>query len=143
AWGNKLAEACGRRLTQRLAAAPRIDVGTGVLLQMAVCDLADRLPAAMERCEALAADSTSFPALARATYHLDGLLAYGSARRLPAERLVELAARLFIRAMLHLPSACACGDEAAAEVDQTLPTLYELVRKASPAADAESFWSSV
>src|SRR5205823_7653616 len=105
--------------------------GTGVRLQMALCDLADAFPAALERCEALAADSASFVALARATYHLDGLLAYGVARRLPTDRLGALAARLFALAVLHLPAAAVCGDDAAAEIEPGLTGLHELVRRQS------------
>ena len=120
AWGSTLAEVGQRLLGQRLAAAERVDDGTAVLLRLALCDLAHSFPAALERCEALAADSASFVALARATYHLDGLLAYGAARRLPTDRLGALAARLFARAVLHLPAAAVCGDDAAAEIEQGL-----------------------
>jgi len=98
----------------------------------------------LARCEALAADSGSFLALARATYHLASLLTYGAARRLPVDELRALAERLFARAALHLPAAAVCGDEAAAEVAQTLPTLYELVRQQSAAvADPAAFWQAV
>jgi hypothetical protein len=144
AWGSTLAEACGRLLGRRLESSARIDDGTTVLLEMALCDLSGALPAALDRCEALAADSGSFPALARATYQLDGLLSYGSARRLPTDRLGDLARRLFTRAVLHLPASVRCGDEAAAEVSGTLTTLYELVRRRSPVAgDPEPFWDAV
>ena len=105
AWGSRLADVCVRLLGAQLAGAGRIDAGTTVLLQAALCDVLEGLPGAIERCEALAADSASFPPLARATYHLDGLLTYGAARRLPAARLGALAARLFARAALHLPEA--------------------------------------
>jgi hypothetical protein len=144
AWGSTLAEVGERLLGQALAAATRVDDGTAVLLRMALCDLADSFPAALERCEALAADSASFVALARATYHLDGLLAYGAARRLPAERLGALAGRLFARAVLHLPAAAVCGDEAAAEIEPALTELHELVRRQSAAVgDAAPFWEAV
>jgi hypothetical protein len=144
AWGSTLVEVCHRLLHDRLAAAPRIDAGTEVLLRLALCDLVDALPAALARCEALGADSASFPALARATYHLDGLLSYGAARKLPAVRLGELAARLFARAALHLPAAVRCGDEDAAEVQETLTALHDLVQRRSPAAgDPAAFWTSV
>jgi hypothetical protein len=144
AWGSTLAEVCHRLLHDRLAAASRIDAGTEVLLRLALCDLVDALPAALERCETLAADSASFPALARATYHLDGLLSYGAARRLPAARLGTLAARLFARAALHLPAAVLCGDEAAGEVQETLTSLHDLVQRRSPAAgEPDAFWASV
>ena len=67
--------------------AGRVDEGRDVLLRLALCDLHGPFPAALARCEALAADSASFPALARAAFRLDGLLAYGAARRLPVEPL--------------------------------------------------------
>jgi hypothetical protein len=147
AWGSTLAEACGRLLRQRLDAAGRVDEGTEALLHMALCDLTDgpAFVSALDRCEALAADSGSFPALARATYHLDGLLGYGSARRLPAERLRELAGRLFARAVLNLPAAAVCGDEAADEVRQTLLALHELVQRGGPVAQRsiDGYWEAV
>jgi hypothetical protein len=143
AWGHSLAEVCERLLGERLAAAPRIDDGTVVLLNMALCDLAAPFAGALDRCEALAADSSSFAALARATYHLDGLIAYGAARRLPADRLAALTERLFARAVLHLPEAAGCGDEAAAEVGSALTGLHELVRGRRAAAGAAEFWSAV
>jgi hypothetical protein len=147
AWGSTLADACGRLLRERLDAAQRVDEGTEVLLRMALCDLAasPAFAAALERCEALAADSGSFPSLARATYHLEGLLAYGAARTLPAERLRDLAGRLFARAVLHLPAAAVCGDEAADDVRQTLLALHELVQRSSPSVRGaeESFWAGV
>ena len=65
AWGSTLHEVCARLLGEQLGAAGRIDAGTAVLLRMALCDLSDALPAATARCDTLAADSTSFPALAR------------------------------------------------------------------------------
>jgi hypothetical protein len=144
AWGSTLVEVNQRLLGQRLAAAERVDEGTAVLLRMALCDLTDALPAALDRCELLAADSASFGALGRATYHLDGLLAYGAARRLPTDRLGALAARLFARAVLQLPPAAVCGDDAAAEIEPTLTALHELVRRRSPAAgDPAPFWEAL
>jgi hypothetical protein len=131
-------------LGQQLAAAERVDEGTAVLLRLALCDLAHSFPAALERCEALAADSASFVALARATYHLDGLLAYGVARRLPTDRLGALAARQFARAVLHFPAAAVCGDDAAAEIQPALTGLHELVRRQSLAVgDAAAFWEAL
>jgi hypothetical protein len=147
AWGSTLAEATGRVLRERLDSAQRVDDGTGVLLQMALCDLAGGpdFAAALARCEALAADTGSFPALARATYHLDGLLAYGAARTLPAERLLDLAGRLFARAILHLPAAAVCGDDAADDVRKTLLALHELVQRGGPVVGdlRETFWQEV
>jgi hypothetical protein len=145
AWGSTLVEVCGRLLAKRLEESGRVDQGATVLLEMAVCDLVEALPAAMDRCEALAADSVSFPALARAAYQLDGLLSYGAARRLPAERLSLLAGQLFTRAALNLPAAARCADDAAAEVSAALTPLYELVGRGSPAtaAGAEEFWEAV
>ena len=144
AWGSTIGEVCARLLGERLAAAQRIDAGTAVLLKLALCGLADALPAALARCEALAADSASFPALARATYHVDGLLTYGAARRLPAARLGALAERLFARAALHLPAAAVCDDDAAADVRETLVALHDLVRRGSAAvSDPAAFWQSV
>ena len=147
AWGSTLAEACARVLRERLDGAQRVDEGTEALLQMALCDLTGgpAFAAALARCEVLAADSGSFPALARATYHLDGLLAYGAARKLPANRLLDLAGRLFARAVLHLPAAAVCGDEAADEVRQTLLALHELVQRRGQVVGtaAESFWEAV
>ncbi len=142
--GSTLAEAVGRITGERLQQAARIDEGTEALLQIALCDLPDLFPQGMERCEELSADSSSFPALARSTYHLDGLLNYGAARRLPVAELGALAARLFTRAVLNLPSAAVCGDEAAQEVATTLTPLYELVGRGSPAAaDLDGFWFGV
>jgi hypothetical protein len=143
AWGSTLAEVCERLIRARLHQATRIDEGTGVLLQLALCELPEQFPAALLRCEALAADSGSFPALARAVFHLDGLLAYGAARRLPEGQLRDLAARLFVRAMLHLPTAAICADEAAAEVEQTLTPLAELVRRGSTSAAPDVFWEAI
>jgi hypothetical protein len=144
AWGSSLAEVCGRLLRDQLTSAPTIDAGTVVLLRMALCDLPEPFTEALKRCEALAADSGSFAALARATYHLDGLLGYGSARRLPVTRLAELARRLFARAAVHLPASAVCGDHAATDVERALTPLYELVRRGSPTAEApDAFWESV
>lgn len=143
AWGSTLAEVCERLLRKRLGEVTRIDQGTGILLQLALCELPDPFPAALARCEALAADSGSFPALARAVFHLDGLLAYGAARRLPEGQLGDLASRLFVRAMLHLTTASICADDAAEEVEQTLRPLAELVRKGSPTAAPDVFWEAI
>jgi hypothetical protein len=144
AWGNTLAEVVGRLLRQKLERAGQVDAATNVLLRLVLCDLVDDLPAALTRCKSLAADSVSFPALARASYHLDGLLAYGAARHLPSEALVDLAARLFARAALHLPQAVSCGDDAAVEVERSLISLHELVRRESSVAeDSGLFWESV
>ena len=144
AYGSTLTEVCRRLLEEQLAKAPRIDAGTEVLLKMALTELTEPFPAAMQRCEALAADSGSFPALARATYHLDGLLSYGAARRLPSEQLTGLASRLFERAILHLGASAICADDAAREVESGLISLYELVRRQSPAApEAEPFWTAI
>jgi hypothetical protein len=147
AWGSTLTECCGRLLRERLSGAERIDAGTETLLQMALCDLtaSSTFTAALARCEELAADSGSFPALARATFHLDGLLSYGSARKLPADRLLDLAGRLFARATVQLPSATVCGDEGADEVRTTLLPLHELVQRGSPVVGSagETFWTTL
>jgi len=143
AWGTTLAEVCTRTLRRRLGAATRIDEGSEILLSLALCDLPEPFPAALARCEGLAADSGSFPSLARAAYHLDGLLAYGAARRLPIDDLSRLAERLFTRAALHLPAAAVCGDDAAEEVEATLKPLAELVQRGRPGIPAELFWENV
>ena len=113
------------------------------MLRLALCDLPEPFPVALQRCETLAADSGSFPALARSVFHLDGLLAYGAARQLPREELGDFAGRLFVRALLHLPAAVNCADEAAADVEQTLTPLAELVRKGSRSAAPELFWETI
>ncbi|HLN64857.1 MAG TPA: DUF5682 family protein, partial [Symbiobacteriaceae bacterium] len=142
--GSTFAEVCGRVLQDRLAGVTRIDEGSGVLLQMALCDLTDAFPAALERCESLAADSVSFPALARAAYQVQGLLTYGAARRLPVEQLADLARRLFARAVLALPAGAVCNDDAVAEVQSTLTPLYDLVRAGHEVAgDPDGFWEAV
>jgi hypothetical protein len=144
AWGSTLVEVCGRLLDELLSAATRIDAGTSVLLKMALCDLGERLRGAMARCEWLAADSASFPALARATYHLDGLLTYGAARRLPVDRLGALANRLFTRAATHLAASVACGDETAEELSAALTAMDELVRRGSAAvSDPGAYWRAL
>ncbi len=142
--GNTLTEVSGRMLRDRLRRAAHVDAATGVLLRLALCDLADSFPAALAYCESLAVDSASFPALGRAAYHLDGLLNYGAARQLPVNALTSLAQRLFARAILYLPAAVICGDEAASEIEQTAISLHELVRRASPIiGDTDAFWDAV
>ena len=135
AWGSTLAEVCARLLAPRAGrrrADRRGHRPSCCGWPSATC--LDGLPGALARCEALAADSASFPALARATYHLDGLLAYGAARRLPAARLGALAGRLFARAALHLPAAAVCGDEAADEVEDACTPWHDWCDGGSPAA---------
>lgn len=143
AWGSTLVEVSTRLLRNRLNSASRIDEGTSVLLQLALCDLPEPFALALQRCETLAADSGSFSALARAVFHLDGLLAYGSARQLPTDALSDLAGRLFVRAMLHLAAAVNCADEAAADVEQTLTPLADLVRKRRPSTAPDLFWETI
>ena len=143
ALGASFAEVCGRTLADALAAATRIDQGTETLLRMALCDLTEGFDAGLLRCERLAAAGGDFVALGRATFHLDGLAAYGAARRLPAAALATLAARLFRRAAVHLPAAAVCGDEDAVAVRDTLVSLADLVRRASPVADGETFWQAL
>lgn len=144
AWGSTFEDVCGRLLMDRLAAAGRIDEAAEVLLELALCDLSAPFEAALARCEHLAGDSASFPALARSTYQLDGLLSYGTARALPMERIRDLSRRLFARAMVHLPSGAVCGDDSAPTVQDRLNALHELVQRESPAVvDVEAFWSAV
>lgn len=143
AWGTTLADVSARFLRDRLNRATRIDEGTSILLTLVLCDLPEPFPSALQRCETLAADSGSFPALARAVFHLDGLLAFGAARQLPRQELSDLAERLFVRALVHLPAAVNCGDDAASEVEQTLTPLAELVRRGSQAASPELFWETI
>ncbi len=145
AWGSTLVEVCGRLLRQELEQAGRIDDGTQALLRLALCDLGEqRFDQALERCETLAADSGSFAPLARATYQLDGLLAFGAARRMPQARLGQLASRMFTRAALHLPASARCGDEAALEIQRALGSLFDLVqRKSAVVGDTVGFWEAV
>jgi len=144
AWGSTLVDVCGRLLAERLAQASRIDEGTLVLLQMALCDLPHPFAQALGRCEVLAADTSNFPSLVRAGYHLDGLLTYGSARQLGVGPMQELAGRLAARAVTSLPGAAACGDEDAEAVHAALVSLHDLARRGSPAlADASGFWEAV
>lgn len=143
AWGSTLASVAERLLLRRLDNAGAIDEGADVLLQLTLCDLPAAFAQALRRCETLAADNASFPAIARAAFHLDALLALGTARRLPEQELAGLAARLFVRAALHLPAASQCGDEAALEIEASLIPLAELVRKGSPIAAADLFWDAV
>jgi hypothetical protein len=131
-------------LRRQLTSAGQVDDATGTLLRLVLCDLLDDLPATLEHCETLAAGAGSFAPLARASYHLDGLLGYGAARRLPVEALTGLARRLFARAVLHLASSVQCGEAAAAEVERALISLSELVRRGSPIVeDPALFWEAV
>jgi hypothetical protein len=142
--GSTFAEVCTRILRDRLQAVTRIDDGTGVLLEMALCDLTAAFGDAMVRCESLAADSVSFPALARAAYQVHGLVNLGAARRLPADQLADLAQRLFARAVLALPAAAVCGDDAVQEVQKTLTPLYDMVARGhATVADPGAFWEAV
>lgn len=145
AWGNTLAEVCERRLKVSLDAAGQIDDATAILLRLVLCDLTDALPAALARCETLSADTTSFPALARAAYHLDSMLTYGVARQLPRDAVADLTQRLLARAILHLPLAVSVDDAAATEVERALILLYELVRRddVGEASVAFEFWEAV
>lgn len=144
AWGSRIGEVATRLLQQRLAAATRVDEATEVLLKLALCDLTEDFAVALAACELLAADSHSFPALAQATYHLEGLLRYGAARKLPGALLTDLAQRLFARAVLALPAAAICGDEGAAEVKDRLIALFELVRQGSAVtASSDPFWVAI
>jgi hypothetical protein len=144
AWGTTLSDVCSRLLRQRLDAAPRVDLGTAVLFEMALCDLVELIPSSIERCDALAADSVSFPALAQAAFHLDGLLTLGSARQLDVERLSELANRLSARAIVALPSAANCGDDATDEVQGALLALHGMVMRSSAVTvDIPLFWEAI
>lgn len=144
AWGSTLAEVSGRLLGERVTAAPRVDTAVEALLAMALCDLVEPFDGALARCETLAADSSSFVAPARAAYYLDGLLAYGAARRLPVERLSDLAGRLFARAVVQLPAAAVCGDDAVAAISDILVTFYELIQRNRPLTGApDRFWDAV
>jgi hypothetical protein len=143
AWGSTLEQVCDRRLQNQMATVTRVDAGVLVLLRAVLCDLQSAIPNAMQRCETLAADSAGFPALARAAYHVDSLLTFGAARKLPAERLAALGTRLFARAVAHLTSAVQCGDEDAVEVQETLTSLSELARRRTPVAGADLFWETV
>lgn len=143
AWGSTLASVARRLLLRRLDAAKAIDEGAEILLRLTLCDLADAFSTALPRCETLAADSASFPAIARAVFHLDGLLSYGAVRQLPSAELTDLARRLFIRAALQLPAAAQCGDEAAAEMETSLLPLAELARKGSPVVTPEILWDAI
>jgi hypothetical protein len=143
AWGGTIAEVCERVLAADLARAGRVDDGADVLLRLALCDLPRPFPEALARCESLAADSTSFPALARAAFRLDGLLAYGAVRKLPEPQLADLAGRLFVRAALALPAAAVCGDEAARDVEEALKPLADLVRRGRTIAAPDVFYRGV
>ena len=62
----------------------------------------------------------------------------------PLGPLGWLAERLFARAVVLLPAAALCGDAAAAEVEQALTSLHELVqRRGAVAADPAAFWTAV
>lgn len=144
AWGSRIGEVATRLLRERLAAATRVDEATAVLLKLTLCDLTEEFDLALAACELLAADSHSFPALAQATYHLEGLLRYGAARKLPVPMLADLAQRLFARAVLALPAATICGDEGATEVKERLIALFELVRQGSSVTTStDPFWLAV
>lgn len=143
AWGSTLAGVAERLLLKRIESAGAIDEGAEILLHLALCDLPAAFARALRRCETLAADNASFPAIARAAFHLDALLALGAARQLPEPELADLASRLFVRAALHLPAASQCGDDAALEIETSLIPLAELVRKGSPIAAADLFWDAV
>ena len=96
---GRRSSSCAISSTRRRRSTPRRPFSCAWLCAISC----EPFPAALELCESLAADSASFPALARAAYHLDGLLDLRrGAPPARSTRSTSLAQRLFARAVLHL-----------------------------------------
>jgi hypothetical protein len=142
--GSSLAEVVGRVLDERLEVAKGTGEAAAVLLEAVVTGAPGTVGAALAACDRHAAGDDDLPSLARATFVLSGLVSFGSSRTradLGDEALRSLCRKTFDRALLRVPAACACGDEAAAAPKRALRTLHE-VALAQPLVDRAAWFEA-
>lgn len=139
--GDSLARVAERVLVERLDEAATTGQAADVLMESVVTSTPEALNRALDACERFAASDDDLVSLARACRALSGLSAYGSSREKVAfaQATIEaLLLKIFTRAVLRAPAACAGSDEAMAPVKGALRTLHE-VALTQPLADKLSW----
>ncbi len=134
--GNTLAEVCTRLFRQQLAQPGGAARAAGTFLRIVLARLEPLYAEGLAACERASSTDDSLPALAQAAYALHSLVKYGSSRRVAAQAIETLMAKIFVRACLLLPGAVAVADDDVPALRQALISLNDVARQ-SPALDAQ------
>ncbi len=127
-WGSTIEQAAGNAALERVLASQSVGVVAEVVQQALLADLAGPAERAMERLQALAAQTGEVMPLMQAVPPLAQVLRYGTARRLPEEALNRLVGALVIEVSVGLTTACLQLDaEQAAGMNQRLVAMDHAV----------------
>jgi hypothetical protein len=127
-WGSTIEQAAGNAALERVATSQSVEMVAEVVQRALLADLAEPAERAMERLQALAAQTGEVMPLMQAVPPLAQVLRYGTARRLPEEALNRLVGALVIEVSVGLTSACLQLDaEQAAAMSERLRAMDHAV----------------
>jgi hypothetical protein len=150
--GDTIELAAEQSLRERIARAESVGDGAQLALAAMQCELQGAMDAAVDRVSALGVDDTGFESIAAAVRRLSDLTSYGSVRAVDLRPLEPLAAQLFLRATLLLPSATRSNDERARAVGDAMGDLQWVALTGASSAgrasegalfDVERWWRAL
>lgn len=118
--GDTIEMAAEFALNSRLISAEKLSETAEVLSDAFKCGLAGCVLTAVNAVQKLAVDCVSVNDAARTINTLSGIIRFGSLRRIGTEPLVPLVQQLFLRFCLQTYSASICGENASAEIVESL-----------------------
>jgi uncharacterized protein DUF5682 len=143
--GDSLEAVCARLLCDRAAAARTTGEAAECVLDAALAGCVEAAGRTLDRCERLAAGDEDVPSLAHGCAVLSCLLRYGGWRleALGAQAAIgPLCVHWFRRAVLRLPAAASCDNDAAAGLRTAMRALHD-VALTQPSVDPDLWWEAL
>lgn len=128
-WGNSVLEAATRHTAQRGAETTSLEALSDLIQQALQADLAQAMPALVERLESLSASTSEVTHLMGALPALVAVMRYGNVRRTDTSQVAQVVHKLIPRICISLPSACGGLDhDAASELLGRVNAVHQAIR---------------
>ncbi|HEU4410107.1 MAG TPA: DUF5682 family protein [Polyangiaceae bacterium] len=143
--GDSLEAVCTRLLCDRAAAALTTGEAAECVLDAALAGCVEAAGRTLDRCERLASGDEDVASLAHGCAVLSCLLRYGGFRLealVARSAIAPLCVHWFRRAVLRLPAAASCDNDAAAKLRAAMRALHD-VALTQPSVDPDLWWDAL
>lgn len=121
--GDTIALAVSFAMGERAREATALSAAAKLLEEAFLCGMPEVVSYITEMLQHLAADSAALTDLAASAESISVVMRFGDIRRLDSAPLIPILEQIFLRSCLLLASACACDDQAAEQVIQSVERL--------------------
>lgn len=125
--GDTVKQAAAFELKRRTKEGQGIGTLAKVVAEAFYCGMPLAVYGALEALQAMAVDAAALAEIGDTVEELSLVLQYGDIRKLDRKPLIPIVSQLFLRACLILPQECACDDQAANVLVQSMGKLHQAV----------------